>query len=356
MMMEMTMSTYTDDSILYLCRKDVEQACRTIDSVAIMREVFRLHGSGQTTLPDEAYLAWTNDKGESVRSLNMPGYIGGSMGIAGTKIINSNICNPTRGLPRASGLTLLYDNTSVRIICVMEGACISSLRTSSVTALAADLLKGAEIEYIAIIGAGVLARAHIDLLVRRLPHLREIQVFDVEKERIAMLQRDVASELEASGVPMSVASTAEEAIRSAQLIVPVTTTSVGYIEYEWLQPGSLLVNISLDDAKPEVILKAGRVIVDDWNLVKNDTRRLMGRMYRKRQIIGPDDPPEVTSNQFRRIDAQLGEIVAGTRTGRRSASEIVIVNPFGLSIEDITLAAHVYQAARELGIGVLLER
>jgi len=238
----------------------------------------------------------------------------------------------------------------------MEGAYLSSLRTASVTALAADLLKGAEIEYIAIIGAGVLARAHIDLLVRRLPHLREIQVFDVEKERIAMLQRDVASELEASGVAMRVASTAEEAIRSAQLIVPVTTTSVGYIEYEWLQPGSLLVNISLDDAKPEVILKAGRVIVDDWNLVKNDTRRLMGRMYRKRQIIGPDDPPEVTSNQFRRIDAQLGEIVAGTRTGRRSASEIVIVNPFGLSIEDITLAAHVYQAARELGIGVLLER
>src|SRR6266567_2160940 len=177
MMMEMTMSTYTDDSILYLCRKDVEQACRTIDSVAIMREVFRLHGSGQTTLPDEAYLAWTNDKGECVRSLNMPGYIGGSMRIAGTKIINSNICNPMRGLPRASGLTLLYDDTSVRVVCIMEGAYLSSLRTASVTALAVDLLKGVDVQCFAIIGAGVLARAHIDLLVRRLPQVRQIQVF-----------------------------------------------------------------------------------------------------------------------------------------------------------------------------------
>ena len=37
----------------------------------------------------------------------MPAYIGGSLDIAGTKIINGNIANSSRGLPRASGLTLL---------------------------------------------------------------------------------------------------------------------------------------------------------------------------------------------------------------------------------------------------------
>ncbi len=247
-----------DNHILYLCQQDVEQACQKIDSVAVIREVFRLHDAGQTILPDEAYLAWTNDQGESVRSLNMPGYVGGSLGIAGTKIINGNIANPRRGLPRASGLTLLYDPISVRVTCIMEGAYISSLRTASVTALAADLLKAAEIESLAIIGAGVLARAHIELLAGRLPHLRHIRIFDLAQERITSLQQQLAPLLEAKRIEMQPAATAEEAIRAAQLIVPVTTTTDGYIHYHWLRPGSLLVNISLDDPLPEVVLKADR--------------------------------------------------------------------------------------------------
>ncbi len=350
------MTLSKDDHILYLSQRDVEGACQELDSVSVIREVFRLHDGGQTILPDEAYLAWTNDQGESVRSLNMPGYVGGSVTAAGTKIINGNIFNPRRGLPRASGLTLLYDPTSVRINCIMEGAYISGLRTASVTALAADLLKGEEIESLAIIGAGVLARAHIELLARRLPSLRHIQLFDLAKERIASLQQQLAPTLEAQRIEMQPTATAEEAIRSAQLIVPVTTTTDGYIPYDWLQPGSVLVNISLDDPLPEVVLKADCVIVDDWNLVKNDSRRLIGRMYREGKVIGPHDPIESAGNGCRRIDAQLGEIVSGKVIGRSSPNDIILVNPFGLSIEDVALAARIYQAAQALGIGMLLPR
>src|SRR5439155_19307607 len=79
------MYNFHNDPILYLCRDDVEQACKEIDSVAIVREVFRMHGTGQTILPDEAYMPWQNGKGEAVRSLNMPGYIGGTFNAAGTK-------------------------------------------------------------------------------------------------------------------------------------------------------------------------------------------------------------------------------------------------------------------------------
>lgn len=348
------MTFQTDDGILYLCQKDVERACQGIDSVAVISEVFKLHGAGETILPDEAYLGWVNDEGEQVRSLNMPGYVGGSLRAAGTKIINGNIANPRRGLPRASGLTVLHDSVSVRPVCIMEGAYISSLRTASVTALAAELLQGEDIVSLGVIGAGVLARAHIALLAERLPHLHHIRLFDVDGERIAALQRELAPVLEAKRIELQPVATAEEAIRPAQLIVPVTTTTSGYIRYAWLQPGSVLVNISLDDPLPEVVLQADMVIVDDWNLVRNDPRRLIGRMYREGKVIGPDDAVQVAGQ--RRIDAQLGEIVAGTRAGRRAPRDIILVNPFGLAIEDVGLAACVYQAARDRGIGVWLDR
>jgi ornithine cyclodeaminase/alanine dehydrogenase-like protein (mu-crystallin family) len=339
--------TVSDQGILYLCRKEVEAICREIDTVSVMRDLFVLHGAGKTILPDEAYLAWTNANGEEVRSLNMPGYVFGRGAVAGTKIINSNPSNVLRGLPRASGLTVLYDSFSTRITCVMEAAHLSSLRTASVTCLAVELLGVKAIETVAIIGAGVLARAHLKLLVRRLPSLRQILLFDVERGRAEELSRELPE------VDITVTATAEAAIRQVQLIVPVTTVTSGYIQFDWLQPGALLSNVSLDDPHPEVVLKAQKVIVDDWNLVKTDKRRLIGRMHREGSVIGPDAS---SSNGARRIDAQLGEIVAGAKAGRTSDDEIILFNPFGLAIEDVALAAEVYRAAKESGVGTFLER
>ncbi len=340
--------TVTEQGILYLCKKEVEAICREIDSVAVMRDLFMLHGSGKTILPDEAYLGWTNANGENVRSLNMPGLVLGHG--AGTKIINSNPSNVLRGLPRASGLTVLYDSVSTRITCIMEAAHLSSLRTASVTCLAVELLGVKNIETLAVIGAGVLARAHLNLLMRRLPRLRRILLFDVERQRAEELSR----ELQSPTVPeIAVTDSAEDAIRPAQLIVPVTTVTAGYISFDWLQPGALLSNVSLDDPRPEVVLNAHKVIVDDWDLVKADKRRLIGRMYREGSVVGPDSP---SSNGARRIDAEFGDIVSGAKAGRTSDDEIILFNPFGLAIEDVALAAEVYRAAKASGVGTFLER
>ncbi len=344
----------TEQKILYLSRKDVAQICLEIDSVEVLREVFRLHGSGQTELPDEAYLTWCNAHGEQVRSLSMPAYVGGTVNKAGTKIINGNIHNPMRGLPRANGLTLLYDDTSVDILCVMEGAYISSLRTASVSMLAVEILKGPPIASVAIIGAGVLAKAHIELLLQRLPELQVIRIFDLSQQRVQELYEQIAEHVQQKKVIFEPVQSAEEAISTAQLIIPVTTTTISYIRYTWLQPGAILVNVSLDDPLPEVVLHADRVIVDDWRLVKDDPRRLIGRMYRQGHVVGPDE--KVEADNQRQIDAELSDIVIGKKEGRKSKDDIIMVNPFGLAIEDVALAAHVYQRALQEKRGIWLER
>ena len=322
-----------------------------------MRETFRAHASGETILPDEAYLGWTNPRGEQVRSLNMPGYVGtAAAGVAGTKIINSNPHNPRHGLPRASGLTVLYDTTTTRVVCLMESAHVSALRTAAVSVLAIRLCAGRPAAEVAVLGAGVLARAHVQLLAEHVRGLREVRLYDLDGATASRLRDDLDAPLAARGIAVRTVGGAEAAVRGADLVIPATTTTTGYIPHAWLKPGCVLVHVSLDDAMPDVVLNAGKVIVDDWPLVRADPRRLLGRMYRAGQLVGPDgDAADGDAAGARRVDAELGDLVVGRKRGREHDDEIVLVNPFGLAIEDVCLASRVYARARELGLGVSLE-
>ncbi len=337
--------------ILYLSRADVRAACARIDPVEIVREVFRLHGTRDTILPHEAYLEWENPEGDRVRSLNMPGYVGGAFRSAGTKVINANPRNPLRGQERASGLTMLFDDVSARIMCVMDAAYLSSVRTASVSALSVELLRGPRLQCIAVLGAGVLAHAHLDLLLSRWPEISRVLVFDLDQARTERLSAGIAARFD---IPVESAASAEQAVRSADVVVTATTATSGYVPFAWLPPGCVVVNVSLDDLLPDVMLNADLLVVDDWELVRADSRRLLGRMYRERTIIGPVDP--ACGDPCRRVDGEIGDLVLGRMQGRRKNEDIVVVNPFGLSIEDVALATRVFQVAETEGLGKVLDR
>jgi N-[(2S)-2-amino-2-carboxyethyl]-L-glutamate dehydrogenase len=341
-----------DERILYLTGSEVSAACGQLDVVAAVCAALALHAHRETVLPSEAYLAWRNHRGEGVRSLSMPGYVGGAVGVAGTKIINGNPENVGRGVPRASGLTLLFDVETGRCRCVMEGARISALRTAAVTALAAELLQGNRVEKLAVIGAGAVGRVHLDLLPGRLAGLHEVHLYDLDRSRAAAVEREYRDRLAERGISLEVTSTARAAIADAGLVVPVTTTTTGYIARDWLAAGALVVHVSLDDLLPEVVLAADQVLVDDWGLVRDDQRRLLGRMYRDGLLAGPDE----AALGRKRVRCELGDVIVGRQPGRTSPGELILVNPFGLAIEDLALAAGVDEAARRLGLGTWLDR
>jgi ornithine cyclodeaminase len=340
-----------NDPILYLSRAEVESVCRDIDATEVVREVFRCHGSGTTILPEEAYLPWRNSAEDSLRSLNMPGYLGAPFDAAGTKIINGNPGNVARGFPRASGLTLLFDVETARIVCVMDAAHVSALRTASVTMLCAGLFRQYDVESACIVGAGPIAGMHVRVLPAHLKRLRRLRIYDRDAAAARRLADGARTLCE--GVEVEVSESAEHAVRDADLVVPCTTTTVGYIPYAWLKRGALVVHISLDDLMADAVREADLVFVDDWPLVKADPRRLLGRMYRSGELAGPDEDAKPGA---RKLDGSIGDVVTGRHPGRANRDQIVIANPFGLSIEDVALASRVYALARERGIGTPLPR
>lgn len=331
-------------------------ACDELDPVAAVAAALRMHAEEATILPDEAYLGWQAPGGGPARSLAMPGSLGAPTSAFGTKIINANPTNHARGLPRASGLTLLFDAQTARVLCVMDAGHISMLRTAAVSAIATELLGVLPATSLAVIGAGPLGRAHIELFAERFPSLSRVLLFDLDLDRARALQEHLAPALAERDIEITLAADAETAVRSSSIVVPVTTTTEGYIPYEWLSPGCLLIHVSLDDAMPDVALEANLVVVDDWKLVRSDHRRLLGRLHRAGLIHGPDEEPADRAAGGRSVDAELGQLLAGTKQLPRGPDDVVLVNPFGLAIEDLAIAGRVYDVARQRDLGTMLTR
>ncbi len=92
------------------------------------------------------------------------------------------------------------------------------------------------------------------------------------------------------------------------------------------------------DVHEEVYVRADKVVVDDW-AQSNRERKILNQL--------------VLEGRFSReqLHAELGEIVAGTRPGRESDEEIILLNPMGMAVDDLACARHFLERAIVAGAG-----
>lgn len=338
------------DDLLYIDASDVRRAVAAIDPLAAVHEALVLHACGDAVLAPESYLAWSPAGGERARSLAMPSRLGGDLQAVGIKIMNANPANTERGWPRADGLFVLFDHRTSRPTAVLDAGDLSALRTAAVSALAAQRLAVSSPGTLAVLGAGVLGRVHAEVLADRVPGVNRIVVYDERQARAEALV-----EVLPPGCKAVVAASAAEALVDAGIVVTATTTTQPYVSLAMLRPGTLVLNVSLDDLDETVLLGADRLYVDDWELIVADEHRLLGRLARAGQVTSPS-PHGRNGEQGRRVDGTLGQLLAGLAPGRMQDDEVIVVNPFGMAINDLALARLVHAVCVQRGWGLALER
>jgi ornithine cyclodeaminase/alanine dehydrogenase len=323
--------------LLYLSRADVEAAGVTmaeiIDRVAL---AFLEKGRGRTEMPPKPGIH-PGPPGNDNFIHAMPALVP-ALGALGVKWIGGFPGNPARGLPYISGLLILNDPETGLPRAVMDATWITAMRTGAATAVAVRRLARKDAAVLGILGCGVQGRTNLEAVRIVAPGLREARAYDIHPERTRRYAETEGARH--PGLRVVACETAREAVTGSDIVVtagPIRRNPEPAIEADWFAEGALGVPLDYDSY---------------WTA---GAMRAADRFY-------TDDTPQILHTRaggvyFRHIPdvyADLGEVEAGIRDGRRDPRERLLCMNLGIALEDMATAALVMERAVALGIGTRL--
>jgi len=302
--------------------KHVEEAVSPDRAVEAVREAFVAHARGEWTMPPKVYV--TNYPAGDFRAMPAIG-----AGHALLKWVTSFPGNPLQGLPTVMGVVLLSDAENGRLRAVLDAAAVTALRTGAAAVLAAETLGRPDAGTASVIGTGVNGKAAARTFLAR---GRPVLLWDANADRA----RQVAQELHTD-----VAGSVEEAL-AADLVVTVTPGNDVLIHDGALRAGQHVSLMGADGGgKAEAAageLERAHLFCDDWEQASHG-----GELAHAVEagVVTLDD---VTA---------IGDVLAGTASGRADEQEITMFDSTGLAIQDLAIALAALERADELELGRL---
>jgi alanine dehydrogenase len=273
----------------------------------------------------------------SGRITSMPGYLSEDKAL-GMKVVTFFRNNPERNLPAILATIMLYSAESGRLIALMDGSHITAVRTACASAMATKALANPDTPTLAILGAGVQARAHIQAL-SRVREFSEIKIYSPSGTSARQLKKEMEKE---AGVKIKPVHNPLEAVRDADVVVTATTAKEPIVKAEWLKPG---VHINaVGSHRPDLreidgtTLARAKIVVDSREAIMGECGDILLAIKEK----------SITANS---VHAEIGEILAGKKSGRTSPDERTLYKSVGIAIQDVATARWVHQKALELNIG-----
>ncbi|WNV87073.1 2,3-diaminopropionate biosynthesis protein SbnB [Umezawaea sp. Da 62-37] len=302
-----------------------------LDVVDVVEDAYLRHEDGRTVNPDSYFLRFPEKP--DARIIALPAFADlSSAPVAGIKWISSFPANTQQDVPRASAVLVLNDYETGYPRALLEAASISSARTAASAAVAARALArhvpgNGEV---AIIGAGVIARTIVRYLAAVGYRIDRLTVFDLHQPSAENLVALAKDEL---GVAAVRVATVDEAL-AAQTVVTATTAAAPHIS-QAVRPGQVVLNISLRDFAPSVVLGAQNYFDDVEHCMKANTSPHLAEQ-------------ESGNRDF--VTGTIADVVRGRALPDPSRG--VLVSPFGLGVLDLAVGQHVLLAAREQGLAI----
>lgn len=253
----------------------------------------------------------------------------------GTKIYATNV---KRGA--MSFHVLLYDAATAAPLAFIEANYLGQIRTGAATGVATGLLALAGAETAAFIGSGFQAWTQLEAILAARPEVRKVRIFSRKQEKRELFAQEAS---EAFGITVEPVSTAEAAVRGAEIVTTATYAKEPVFENAWLMDGAH-VNAAGANQKDrreipaETVRGASLIAVDSLEQARIEAGDL--------HLAVPE--PEWPSLPLH----EIGELLKNKEFHRPVG--VTMFESLGLAAQDIAAAAIVYERAKTEGAGTTL--
>ena len=314
---------------LLLTRQEVEALLEPADLLEPMREAFRrnalarIHSQrARSPLPKEGPYAET-----PCATVLFPGLVPDIP--AYTVKVRAKFPGQN---PAIRGLIHLHDLSTGALLAVLESGHLTAVRTAVAATVAADVLARPDATRLAVVGAGVQGEQQVRML-KEVRRIEQVRVFDTAPFKTGLFVRRVA---ETTGAKVTAADSLAEAVSDADIIVCATWARRPFLTSGMVSAGVHVTMLGADEpGKAEVsadLIGESLFVCDDKGLALEGAAGNVG--------LGAEA-----------VDAELGEVIAGTRPGRERNEQMTIYGGVGLAWMDLVAAWQVYERALEMGQG-----
>ena len=265
------------------------------------------------------------------------------LGLAGVKVVGDFVNNYQLGLPSEPGVLTLFDMATGIPKAIVDATVLTGMRTGAMTALGGKYLARKASKVLGHIGARGTAYWNIKLLSHYFD-FDEIRVHSRRAKSRSVLAERLCREL---GKPVLAVDSWEHCVRGADIVVEASRLAAPepLLRTEWIKPGALVVpygtmsavELSLSDIMD-------KVVVDDWGQCRAGLP--FGAL--RRHV----DSGKINAQN---LHAELGQIVAGLKSGRQSDLETILFWHRGLSLSDIALGHAMLKKAEAMHLGQTLQ-
>jgi ornithine cyclodeaminase len=316
-------------SVRVLDERDVRRLLPMSECIEVMAEALASLAREELYNPLRFVL---RPPGEQTLMGLMPAHRSAPVPLYSLKTVVIAPANAARGLDLHQGFVALFDGETGETRALLNAGGITAVRTAAVSGVATRLLAREDARTLAILGAGIQAKAHLEAM-------RAVRDFD----RVVVWSRTPGRAAELNGVEE--APSAEEAVRDADVVVTATSAREPILSHAWLKKGahvnaagsSVPSTRELDTAT----MAAASLFVDRRESTLNEAGDYLFPM--REGAIGPEH-----------IRGELGEILIGAVPGRTSEDELTVFKSLGLAVEDLAAAEHVLRRAEAENAGTVV--
>jgi N-[(2S)-2-amino-2-carboxyethyl]-L-glutamate dehydrogenase len=301
------------------------------ECISQVKEAYLAHAAGKSINPPSYFLLFP-EKPQS-RIIALPAYLGGDTNVSGIKWIASYPENVQHGFPRASAVLVLNSYETGYPFACLESSIISAARTAASAVLGARWMNqgSRRARTLGIVGNGLIARYVYMFLLGDGWEIDEVQLYDTAEGEASQFASSVCQPQRHQRI--TCAPGLEPLLRASDLIVLTTVAATPYIhDKALLAHNPIVLNISLRDIGPELILSSYNIVDDVEHVMKANTSPHLA---------------EKLSGGRAFVTGTIADLMEGRCQVDRQRP--TIFSPFGMGILDLAVGKWLYELATKTG-------